>query len=181
MSLIIDSSYASLKEAIRGTKAPPEVRNALELLTVRYYSFDEQLHQGQIVIHKDLARDVTEVFQELLRARFPVAKAIPIVHYDWDDDASMADNNTSAFNYRVIMGTNRLSYHATGTALDINPVQNPFCKRGVDDPAMQLHDVTARGTLFEASLPVVLFKQRGWKWGGNWTLPKDFQHLEKPQ
>ena len=40
----------------------------------------------------------------------------------------MADNNSSAFNYRFIAGTERFSKHAFGRALDVNPLQNPFVR-----------------------------------------------------
>lgn len=37
-----------------------------------------------------------------------------------NDNKSMSANNTSAFNYRVISGTKKLSNHSYGLAIDIN-------------------------------------------------------------
>jgi hypothetical protein len=72
------------------------------------------MHRGQIVIHRDVKKDVLEIFKLIEEKSFPVHKAVPIVRYDWSDDRSMADNNTSAFNYRVVQGTERLSNHDSG-------------------------------------------------------------------
>ena len=36
------------------------------------------------------------------------------------DTASIEENNSSAFNYRVVPGTNHLSNHARGYAIDLN-------------------------------------------------------------
>ena len=38
----------------------------------------------------------------------------------------MEADNTSCFNYRVVAGTNRVSKHGLGTAVDINPRENPY-------------------------------------------------------
>ena len=46
--------------------------------------------------------------------------------YGANDEKSMAANNTSAFNYRVISGTTKLSNHSYGMAIDINPRINPY-------------------------------------------------------
>ena len=57
--------------------------------------------------------------------------------YGGNDDRSMAANNTSAYNCRPVAGTARWSDHAYGTAIDINPVQNPYLRAGapVEPPA----------------------------------------------
>ena len=123
-SIIIDSQM-SFAEAIDGTKAPDHVIRELCLVDVLYYSFDGKLHQGQLVVHQSVRQEMEEIFALMRSERFPVARAIPIVRYGWSDNASMADNNTSAFNYRRVAGTRRLSRHATGHAVDINPIQNP--------------------------------------------------------
>ena len=57
--------------------------------------------------------------------RFPVAGVAPIVCFGWSDEASMAADNSSAFNYRLIAGTDQLSQHALDQAVDINLRENP--------------------------------------------------------
>jgi len=118
--IIIDSQM-SFEEAIEGTKAPNDDISNLVLLDVVYYSIDDKLHRGQLIIHKEVKVDIEEIFRLILQNKFPIMKVVPIVKYKWSDDASMEDNNTSAFNYRNIAGTNRLSNHSYGKAIDINP------------------------------------------------------------
>ncbi|MFN3270403.1 MAG: hypothetical protein ACK42G_07445, partial [Candidatus Kapaibacteriota bacterium] len=113
--VIVDSNM-TFQEAIRGTKAPKEIIDSLVLIDVFYYSFDKKLHKGQLVIHKDLKDEVLEIFEMIKVLKFPIGKVIPIVKYNWSDEKSMLDNNTSSFNYRTIAGTNRLSLHARGRA-----------------------------------------------------------------
>jgi hypothetical protein len=174
---IIDSAM-SFEEAIAGTGAPDEVRRALSLIAVRYLSFDGALHEGQIVVHESLAADIRIAFGELRARSFPIAKAIPIVHYDWDDEASMQDNNSSAFNYRPIAGTDRLSNHALGRALDINTFLNPYVRGEIVAPKGATYDPAHPGAVTPEI--AAIFKSRGWRWGGDWTDRKDWQHFEKP-
>ena len=54
--------------------------------------------------------------------------------FDGDDDASMAANNSSSFNFRAIAGSDVLSHHAHGVAIDVNPRLNPMILRGVVHP-----------------------------------------------
>ena len=92
----------------------------------------------------------------------------------------MAANNTSAFNYRTIAGTVRLSNHASGRAIDINPRQNPYIKGQVVQPPGAKYEPNAEGTLTEEHPVVRAFLKLGWAWGGHWTTTQDYQHLEKP-
>jgi hypothetical protein len=176
-----DCFYASLDEALVGIEIPEDIRRTLALVDVDYLSFDDELHSGQLVVHQGLVTDVQEIFCELLRMRFPVEKAVPAVAYGWDDEAIMADNSSSAFNYRLILGTDRLSNHSYGTALDLNPMQNPyFARDGKVYPEGATYDANHQGTILIAGPVVALFKRFGWKWGGDWTVPIDYQHFEKP-
>ncbi len=178
---VIDSDL-TFEEAIEGTKAPDEVKKSLVLLDVEYYSFDGKLHRGQLVIDKAVENDVREVFELIKKSRFPVGKVIPIVKYGWSDDASMEDNNTSAFNYRYVAGTKRLSNHSFGRAVDINPFLNPVIySNGKISPSGAKYDPAKPGT-FHKDHPVVKeFLSRGWRWGGNWNSLKDNHHFDKPQ
>jgi len=178
MSLILDSNYVSLTEAIEGTAAPQEVRDSLVLIDVQYLSFDDALHAGQIVMHHSHADDITALFKLLLAEQFPVKKVVPIVAYGWDDDLSMESNNSSGFNYRPIAGTDRLSMHC-GHAFDLNPCQNPFIGKDGIFPAGAVYEPLASGTLVRDGRIVQFMLELGWTWGGNWTEPIDYQHFEK--
>jgi len=178
--IIIDSDL-SFSQAISGTNAPKEVIDNLILLNVEYYGFDKKLHRGQLVIHKDLKQDVVEIFEFIKSSKFPIEKVIPIVKYNWSDDASMLDNNTSSFNYRKVAGKSKLSNHSFGTAIDINPFVNPAVySNGRVSPTGAQYNPRAEGAISKNSALTREFLKRGWKWGGDWTTLKDYQHFEKP-
>ncbi|MFC2103424.1 M15 family metallopeptidase [Bacteroidota bacterium] len=175
---IIDSEYILL-EALEGIDVPYSVRKNLEIITVTYYGFDQKLHQGQLIVHKRIAKEVIEIFNEIKKIKFPIKKVIPLTKYNWSDEASMKDNNTSSFNHRYISGTRILSMHAKGLAIDINPLQNPYIKNDVVSPANAKYDPEVKGTIKKDSRLTKIFKERGWEWGGDWESLKDYQHFHK--
>lgn len=177
---VIDSK-TSFEKAVAGTKAPPEIIDFLCLTDVRYFAFDGRLHQGQFVVHRTVEKDVTDIFELIEQLQFPVARVVPIVNYDWSDDASMADNNSSAFNYRFVMDTERLSHHAHGRAIDINPFLNPVIyETGRIDPPGAIYTPERPGTFSASNIIVNEFLQRGWRWGGNFRSLIDYHHFDKP-
>ena len=160
---------------------PPEIVARQALVDVEHLGFDGRLHVGQLVIDEALVDDVQAVFAVVRETRTPVTSVIPIAApaFDWSDDASMRADNTSGFNYRPVAGTNVLSRHACGRAIDLNPRENPYLGGKVVQPAGALHDPRRPGTL-TADHPVVrAFKARGWTWGGDFKALKDYQHFEK--
>ncbi|MES2225587.1 MAG: M15 family metallopeptidase [Patescibacteria group bacterium] len=177
--LIRDCNFASLEEALAGKSIPLPVRNTLQLVDLEYAWIDGCVHSGQMVIAEDLVQDVVEIFPQLLRVRFPIERIVPVVAYGWSDDASMAENNSSCFNWRNMVGSDQLSLHALGRALDLNPFLNPWVKNGVIIPKGATYDPSVPGTITEDSEVVRLFEKYGWEWGGRWTSLKDYQHFEK--
>jgi len=177
--IIIDSAL-TFEEAIFGSEAPKNILAEQVLLDVDYYSFDGKLHRGQVVVNKAVADDIIAVFEIIKETKFPIAKAIPIVKYNWSDSASMADNNTSAFNYRVVAGTKKLSNHSFGKAIDFNPMQNPYkSKSGIFSPKGSNYNPTVAGTLTKENIIVKKMIEKGWTWGGNFKSIKDWQHFDK--
>lgn len=172
---------------------PQEILNRQELVEVDFYDFDGEMAEGVIVVDRDLTDDVANLFEEIFNDGFPVASAIPVadLQFEWDDDRSMAANNTSGFNYRPITdvaaavgGTadgapKRLSAHALGRAIDINPLINPYIKGDMVKPDGGAYDPGRQGTITADSFIVKFLKDRGWTWGGDWTSLKDYQHFEK--
>lgn len=162
-------------------------RETLVYLRVMHMGFDGESHVGELVVNSEVAEDILAIFQELYKAGYPIEKMVLIDEYGADDEASMADNNTSAFNYRNISHSTRLSNHSYGKAIDINPLYNPYVKvvRGelVCQPANAEaymdrekefdHKITAE------DLCCRLFKEHGFAWGGDWEESKDYQHFEK--
>jgi peptidoglycan L-alanyl-D-glutamate endopeptidase CwlK len=179
-NIIVDSDF-NFSDAIAGTNAPLEIVDRLSMLDVCYFSFDGMRHQGQIIVNSDLEDDIYAIFTLIEKLKFPIGKAIPIVAYSWQDHESMAANNTSCFNFRVIEGTTKLSLHSFGRALDINPVQNPVIyPHGLIAPEGADYNPQKKGA-FTVGHPIVQeFLKRGWHWGGNFEQPKDYHHFEKP-
>jgi hypothetical protein len=175
---VIDSDI-DFEEAVAGQNIPQSVLDNLRLVNVYYYGFDDKLHKGQLVVHKDIVLDMIEIFELIRESRFPIGKVIPISKYGWSDEKSMQDNNTSVFNYRFISGSRVISNHAAGLAIDINPSLNPYIKNGKSLPENCIYDTTKAGTILSDSDLVKEFKSRGWQWGGDWKSLKDYQHFEK--
>ena len=175
---IVDSNY-SFAEAIIGSHAPKHIIDKLKLITVHYISTDGRIHRGQILTHRQIADDLSEMFDFMLSLGFVVEKVIPIVHYNWDDSLSMDDNNTYSFCYR------NLSYskHAQGLAVDINPRFNPLRwkigNRRPNEPVGAVMDPTVNGTFFVGHPIVKEFRRRGFRWGHSFSKYYDDHHFEK--
>lgn len=93
----------------------------LRYIRVLHMGFDGLTYVGEMIVNKAIAQDVVDIFYDLYNLSYPIEKMLLIDDYDADDLKSMADNNSSAFNYRLIEGTNRRSVHSYGLAIDINP------------------------------------------------------------
>jgi D-alanyl-D-alanine carboxypeptidase len=159
----------------------------LRSVVVPFVDFSGATQEGRLVVHRDAANAVGDVFSGLFVARFPIAKIEPIEAYGGDDDLSTLDNNTSAFNCRRAVGatgtnTKRWSQHAYGRAVDVNPLQNPYVRANgtvLDPNAERFLDrkLTEPGMAVRGGTLVSLFATHGWKWGGNWRASKDYQHF----
>ncbi len=176
----------------------PGIRDQFTAVEVHYYSFSDSaftqvdkqhVYSGMLVVHACVAQEVRAIFEGLRRDTFPIARVIPINRYGfdpdstgWNDAASMADNNTSAFNYRSKPTSGQPSKHAQGIAVDINPLLNPFVrhspKGGLREPEKGVYDPARPGTLTRANIMKHL-TTHGWIWGGRWPNPVDYQHIEK--
>ncbi len=191
MGLVRDLSVISNKlGSINDT-----VYKNLECLDVRYYELvaDGNLNHlpvksGTLVVHKMVKEDLKHIFEELFELKFPIQSIIPVNKFGlnvdssgWNDAASMQANNSSAFNYRLITLSSDLSPHAFGTAIDLNPMQNPYEKYVHDgkflEPENAVYDTSRPGTISDGRI-VGIFDQRGWVWGGRWNNPVDYQHFD---
>ena len=181
----IKDSRMDRKEALAGSAAPKSILDSMVLLKVKYFSFDKKIHSGQLVVNSCLASDVRDIFRELRKEKFPIKKVVPIVAYNWSDDSSMAANNTTCFNYRLVARTNHLSNHSFGRAIDINPRSNPAVHpEGFTEPPNSVYDTTQLGVFFNSAKFINYVQAKGWTWGGSstWFGFKayfDFQHFQK--
>ncbi|WP_234327792.1 M15 family metallopeptidase [Streptomyces sp. NRRL F-2664] len=161
-----------------GCPVPPE---RLRLIRMSHWGFDGRAHSGEMVVHQDAVRPLLQVFRRAFEARFPIRRMRVMAEYR-DDAEAMADDNTSAFNCRPVTGDpRRLSRHAWGDAVDINPVENPYVDvHGVVHPANgrgHLRRSPVRpGQIHPDDAVSTAFREAGWQWGGRWANP-DYQHF----
>lgn len=157
----------------------------LRLVQFRYLGFDGATHDdGELVVLDAVADHVLAIFVALRSRAFPIASAKLMNHYRGNDDASMAVNNTSAFNVRRVEGSKAMSLHAYGVAIDLNPIQNPYVERSarggtIDPPAGKsyLRRQDRRPGMAEAVVEV--FAHHGFaQWGGYWPRGIDYQHFQ---
>jgi hypothetical protein len=156
----------------------------LAYLRIPYWGFNGQPREGEMIVHKDVAREVASLFKTFHARKFPIEKMQLIDSYKGSDDASMNDNNTSAFNCRSVTGKpGEYSRHSYGKAIDINPLTNPYVKNThvLPKAGAKYTDRTTshQGMIKKADLVYRAFVDKGWQWGGNWKSLKDYQHFEK--
>ena len=157
----------------------------LSYISLMYYDFSGVLHaDGELIVNAAVAREVAEIFHALYLEKYPFTSITLVDNFGEkaDDTASMAANNTSAFNYRLVSGTNSLSKHGYGLAIDINPLYNPYVTLDHISPPEGVAYVDRTmdfpGKLTHEDLAYKLFTSAGWLWGGDWRSP-DYQHFYK--
>ncbi|MBR1862499.1 MAG: M15 family metallopeptidase [Ruminococcus sp.] len=157
----------------------------LSYLKIRYVDFSHNVADGAMVVHKSLAREVLEIFEMLFDAEYEIDKIRLCDDYEGDDERSMADDNTSAFNFRNVADTETLSLHALGRAIDINPLYNPYIVGEKVSPANGLQYCNRENSfahkIDHEDLCYKVFQAKGWLWGGDWQSSKDYQHFYKPR
>lgn len=155
----------------------------LRAVEIDHVDFDGSHRRGTLIVHAEIVADVVEVFGQLYSARYPVEGITPITSFAGDDNASMAANNTSAFNCRVVTGGSTWSRHAYGTAIDINPVQNPFVADQVVLPAAGTRYVDRHAyhpaMIRPGDVVTRSFAAVGWRWGGDFRRRSDYQHFQR--
>lgn len=157
----------------------------LRRVEVNYLGFDGQTRRGELVVNDDVVDDVIAIFGQLYELGYPIAKMRSVAEYPGaEDELSMEDNNTSAFNCRPLPGSTTPSMHAYGLAVDVNPLVNPYIDSdGNIEPTTAGpyldRNRTDPGMLHAGDAAIRAFTDRGWRWGGNWRSPKDYQHFER--
>lgn len=160
----------------------------LRYVKVLYWGFDNESHQGELIVNKSIAEDIVEIFKELYELKYPIEQMVLVDEYKADDNASMAADNTSSFNYREVdNGSGSLSLHSYGLAIDINPRYNPYVRKVGDkkvvspDNGLEYADRTLDCPYYinKGDACYKAFTERGFTWGGDWKNTKDYQHFEK--
>lgn len=189
------------KEAMNGKsyiENPDISYDDLRYIKVLHYNFRHQIQVGELVVNQAIAEDCRQIFMELFQEEYEINSMYLIDRYYEKDQArngeqvdicSINDDNTSAFHYRKIAGTEVLSNHAYGMAIDINPLENPYVKetdlqQTVASPYQDYNTYKDRTTqrahmISKDDVCYRIFKSHGFQWGGEWNGNKDYQHFEK--
>ena len=187
-----------IEARIRGISYPEDdsdiaiTLDELSYVNVLYNDFNGGISRGELICNDSIAQDLVEIFEELYRSGYQFEQIALIDEYGGDDTLSMEHNNTSCFNYRVVDGTDNLSKHAYGLAIDINPFYNPYVVFNKDGTGETYISPTGSEVyadrdkdfpykIDENDLCYKLFIEHGFTWGGNWNSSKDYQHFQKVQ
>jgi hypothetical protein len=159
----------------------------LRVLTLRYWGFDGDVHEGPMVVNADVAEDVVRVFRRLFEGRFPIQRLhLAVRYHPGQDDPNDRRNYTAGFNCRpVVTARGPLSIwsqHAYGLAVDVNPIQNPYVAsdgyiRSIPARAYRDRSLDLPGMIHPGDMVVRAFAAIGWTWGGSWNAEKDYMHF----
>jgi hypothetical protein len=158
----------------------------LSYVQITHLDMNKKPKLGELVVHRELAREVEEISFDIFSASFPIEQQRLIDYWNADDEASMTDNNSSALCVRRVTSGSTLSNHALGRAWDINPKWNPYHNKTKEIVApvagQEFLDRSQDrpGMIKEGDAVVKAFDARGWEWGGRWIDPVDYQHFQKP-
>ncbi len=164
----------------------------LRYLRIPYIDFNGETRTGEMICNHSIAIPLLDIFHALFEHRYPIERIQLVDDFQADDDLCCLKNNTSCFNYRTIAGTDTLSRHAFGMAVDVNPFFNPYvtyinkntdemCVR-ISPPGSEPYADRERDfphKIGPGDLCYELFISHGFTWGGDWTHCKDYQHFEK--
>ena len=180
------------KRMIKGNswrKGCPVSLKDLRYLKLTHIDFNGRDKTGEIIVHKEIAHEVTEIFEALYEIGYPVRKMKLVSDFKGNDWQSIEADNTSAFNCRSATGSKKWSKHSYGKAIDINPIENPYIARSgrISHNASLKYRKRVHTNLTYADKAVLLkndkatkiFEKYGWLWGGDWPVVKDYQHFSK--
>ncbi|GAA3500931.1 hypothetical protein GCM10019016_080380 [Streptomyces prasinosporus] len=167
---ITDAQWSRMVAAGLWRKGCPDVRDQLRRVEMNYLGFDGKVHRGVLVVNADVTASVVRIFTRLFEEGFPIRRMEPMEVYDGDLNASLAADNTSAFNCRrpdQINAPFRESPHANGRAIDINPFENPWINLRTKkwSPSAEYAERTeGKGKILEGGLVWQAFTEEGWVW-----------------
>ena len=160
----------------------PVELSELRFVTLSHWNFAGEATTGELAVRRDFAEAMVQVFERLYDARFPIQQMQLVDVFSGNDNLSMTANNTSAFNCReVAFRPGVWSNHALGTAIDVNPLVNPYVSDTLVLPPegspFADRSVEALGGIYPGGVVVQAFADVGWGWGGDWVSAKDWQHF----
>ena len=113
----------------------------------------------RIACHKKVAESLLRVFERILE------------HYGSLAEVRKARAHLfgGCFNFRKITAGSRLSTHAWGVGIDMDPARNAFGVKHDESKGMMPLEV------------VEIFEDEGWKWGGRFRTKPDCMHFQATQ
>ena len=183
----IDDELFARMQGVSFKDETPVSRDELRHIRVLHKDADGVTHVGEMVLNARIADTCVSIFRQLYDAGYPIEKMRLVEGYGGEDELSMEDDNSSAFNTRIIEGTSQISRHAYGLAVDINTFYNPFIilSTGAVEPVGSEpytdRSVDSPYKIERGDLCYRLFTEAGFSWGGDWTSRKDYQHFEIPE
>ena len=162
-------------------------RSDLRYLIILHRNMDGQAVVGELVVNKEISADILDIMRELYEQNYPIEQVRLVDYYEGDDELSMAANNSSAFNWRTQTGSSaKISKHATGMAIDINPLYNPYYRFPYVNETVSPGGDLYMDRMWEFPFKIDedddcyrIFTEHGFKWGGSWNSLRDYQHFEK--
>lgn len=149
------------KHALRPDGRPTTVWERENLVTIPSpypltLSFDPSKVVRKLTCHKKVAPSLTRVLEGIL-AHFGDQAGI---------ERARMHLYGGCYNFRPVSGSSRLSTHAWGAGIDLDPDRNPMGKA---------HDPSAGMMPLEV---VALFDAEGWRWGGRFRSRPDCMHFQ---
>lgn len=162
-------------------------RSDLRYLIILHRNMDGQAVVGELVVNKEISADILDIMRELYELNYLIEQVRLVDYYEGDDELSMAANNSSAFNWRTQTGSSaKISKHATGMAIDINPLYNPYYRFPYVNETVSPGGDLYMDRMWEFPFKIDedddcyrIFTEHGFKWGGSWNSLRDYQHFEK--
>jgi len=119
-------------------------------------SWDLAIQVRKVRCHKLVAESLKQVLDEIL-AHYGSLKAV---------QTARMHLYGGCYNYRRISGSGRLSTHAWGAGVDLDPDRNPLGVPHSESAGMMPLAVVA------------IFERHGWRWGGRFVTRPDCMHLQ---
>lgn len=135
------------------------IENNIVELSIDYINYDGINKVGIIEVNSEIAKNTQGVFKELYEIKFPIYKIDK--SHQRSDELIIMDNITTGYNFRYIMGTDKLSKHATGYAIDLNPKVNPAKPSRIS----HVYDESISTGRITDNI-INIFKKHGFRWGG---------------
>jgi hypothetical protein len=110
----------------------------------------------KIRCHKLVGESLIRIFEQIL------------AHYGSYTNVKGARMHLYAgcYNFRIIKDSTRLSTHAWGAGIDLDPEKNPLGKQYDENAGMMPEPV------------IEIFEAEGWKWGGRFIQRPDCMHFQ---